>query len=133
MAGRVVVIALDDLEEILGRRILVGENEGAQAASPRGAVIEAGGDVARTALLAALEDKRAHLAGCGALRLDALMNVALRPVEHERHDRAALAADAQMLAREIFEVGLKTCLRRPALHLFEMALQSLQRWQIELL
>ena len=44
------------------------------------------------------------------------MDVALRPVEHQRLDRAALGADAQQLGREGFVVGVEPRLHRMLLH-----------------
>src|SRR5262249_55039718 len=79
----------------LGRLLLVGEDEHLEPAHAARAVIEAPGHVGRAALLAALEDERAHLAGRRALRLEPVVDVALRGVEDERFDRAALASDCQ--------------------------------------
>ena len=100
-----LVEALDHLEQVLGRLLLVGEDEHAQAAVAAGAMIEAAAHIGRAALLAALEDERAHLAGRRLLRLEPRVDVALHAVEHERLDGAALAADAQLLGGEEFVVG----------------------------
>ena len=78
-------------------------------------MVVAAAHIGRAALLAALEDERAHLAGRWPLRLELRVDVALRAVEHERLDGAALAADAQPLGREELVVGVEPPPRAAAL------------------
>jgi hypothetical protein len=61
------VEAVHHVEQVLGRRILVGENEHPQPAAVNGAVIEAAAHIGAAALLPAFQDERAHPAGRGAL------------------------------------------------------------------
>ena len=56
------------------------------------AVIEPAGDVGRAALLPALEHERAHAPEFLALRFEPLVDVALRAIERERQDAAALSS-----------------------------------------
>jgi hypothetical protein len=78
----------NDLEQVLRRLLLMRQDEHALAAVAARAVIETAGDVSRAALLAALEDQRADLADIRALRLELLMDKALRAIERKRRDRA---------------------------------------------
>jgi hypothetical protein len=94
-ARAVQMEALDHLEEILRRALLVGEDEGAQPAAAAQAVVEAPADVGRAALLPALEDQRAHAAERLALRFERGMHMVLCPIEEKRAGGAALGADAQ--------------------------------------
>jgi hypothetical protein len=81
-----------------------------------GAVVVAAAHIGGAALLAALEDQRAHLAGAGLLRLERGVDVVLRAIEHERLDRAALHPDAQLLGGEELVVGRQALISRcPAL------------------
>src|SRR5262249_2712026 len=82
-------------ERVRGRAGWGGEEEAGHAPAGAGARVEAPADVGRAALLPALEDERAHAAERLALRLERGVDVALRAVEDERLDRAALGADAQ--------------------------------------
>ena len=95
----------------------MAEDEDAQAGSADGAVVIAAADIGRAALLAALENERADFSGRGLLCFELLVDVALRPVEYERHERAALGADAQQLGGEAFVVGIEPDLYRILLHL----------------
>ena len=61
---------IDHLEQVLVACLLMGEDEHAQPARVCDAVIEAAAHIGRAALLAALEDERAHLAGLCPLRLE---------------------------------------------------------------
>src|SRR5262249_24701754 len=63
--------------------------------------------VGRDTLLTSFEDQRPHLAGLAALLLQAIVDVALHPVEFERHDLAALAADRQTLPGVMREIVRK--------------------------
>ena len=115
--GAMVLETLDHLEQVPGRLLGMGEDEDALAGGTAGAMVVAAAHVGRAALQAALEDERAHLAGLGLLRLERGVDVALDPVEHQRLDRAALAADAQLLGREQLVVGVKPRLPRALLRL----------------
>src|SRR5581483_8392400 len=52
-------------------------------------------DIGGATLLAAFEQERAHFSRGLSLRFDALMNVKLRAIEHERLNGARLRSDAQ--------------------------------------
>src|ERR1700692_943998 len=75
------VEALDDLEQVLRRRLLVGEDEDAHALGVDDAMIETRRHIGRAALLAAFQDQRAHAAGLALLRVEAAVNELLRAVE----------------------------------------------------
>jgi len=95
-------------------------------------VIEAGGDVSRAALLAALEDERADPAARCFLGLELIVDITLYAIETQGQDCALFGADAQMLARKMFEIGIgkrraSLRLRFSRLHLlFEPLLQARQ-------
>src|SRR5207302_6896158 len=93
---------LDHLEQVPARLLGMAEDEDALAGAATGAMVVAATHVGRAALQAALEDERAHLAGRRLLRLERGVDVALDAVEHQRLDRAALAADAQALGGEVW-------------------------------
>src|ERR1700692_1443330 len=104
--------ALDDLEQVLRRRLLVSEDEDAHALGVDGAVVEARRHIGRAALLAALEDQRPHAAGLAQLRVEAAVNELLRAVEDQPRERAALGADGEDggEARQV-ALELALCLR----------------------
>src|SRR3989304_7480952 len=88
-------VAIDHLEEVVGRFLLVGEDVGAFAELGRDALEVPRGDVGGNELLAALQDDRAHAARAPALVLYFLVDVALRGGVAKRDDASALAADLE--------------------------------------
>ena len=82
-----LVIAVDHLEQVLRRRILMRQNKGAQPVMHGRAVIEPAADVRGAPLLPALQDQRPDTARPLPLILQAHVNVPLRPVEYQRLDR----------------------------------------------
>ena len=93
-----------------------------------GAVVEPPGDIGRAPLLPAFENQSAHLAGRSTLRLELLVDETLRPIEHERRDRARLGADVQVLGskKRIISVGSYPG-RSPLRCLLDYDLEELQR------
>src|SRR5215475_10841504 len=92
-----IMEARDNLEQVLSCLLLMSENEYALAAIAARAMIEAAGDIGRTALLAPLEDQRPDFAAVCILHLKLLVNETLGAVQHKWSDRARFGADAQML------------------------------------
>src|SRR5207244_3340359 len=108
LVAAALVKAVDHLEQVLGGLVLVREDEDAQPAVSAAAMIEARADVGGAALLTPLEDQRTHPPGGGALRLQPLVDEALRAVEPQRRDGARLGTDLKVRGREQLEVGIKT-------------------------
>ena len=97
---------IDQLEQGLGRLLFMREDEAVLPAHVGDPVIKAAAHIGRAALLAALEDDRAHPPGLRALLFEQGVDVALRPVEHEPHQlAAALWENPQLLAGEVFVIG----------------------------
>src|SRR5262245_23006992 len=92
-----VMEARDDLEQVLGRLLLMRENEHALAAIAARTVIETAGDIGRTSLLTPLEDERTDFTDTRVLCLKLLMNEPLGAIQHEWRDRTRFGADTQML------------------------------------
>ena len=94
----VLVIAVHHLEQVLRCRVLVRQDERANPASPRRAVVEPAAHVGAAPLLPPLEDQRPNPSRPRPLLLQALVDVLLRPVEEQRLLSAILCADGQAVA-----------------------------------
>src|SRR5690606_13910860 len=109
------------------RRVLVRQDERADAAAQARAVVVAGADVRAASLLPALEDQRPDPARGRSLFFQTLVNVLLRPAQVELHHRAGLRPDPAALARVVWEIGREPGQVLPALALLQ------QRQQLALL
>src|SRR5262249_40021424 len=124
-----VVEARHHLEQVLRRLVLVGEDECPQANVSTGTVIKPATDVRRAALLPTLHDERPDLATFCKLRLEPLVDVALRSIEDQRGNHSAFRSDLEELARkeDVVSVGLRPDRPLPQL-LLQQSFHRVQLW-----
>ena len=106
-ARAVGVEPLGHLEQVVGRLIPVGEDEGAETLALGRLPVEPGFDVGADPRLAGLEDKHADPAGPRVLVLGPHVNAPLHMVQVQRRDRAGFGADLQAAGRIVLEIILQ--------------------------
>ena len=102
-----IVVALHHSEQVIRRRLLMGQDEDTQALAVCGLVVIPGADISADAELAALQHQSPYLAGALSLGLQPLVKVLLRPVEVELAGLAFLGPDSQafggVMQKVVFE------------------------------
>ena len=106
--GRAVVVeASGHVEEVVGRFLLVREDEGADATSVRDAPVKAALHIGAASGLPSFQDQRPHPSGLGHLRFKRLVDVLLHLVQREGDQPAGLGAYFEALLGVVREVALE--------------------------